>query len=58
MPYNSNKYQLKSVYLPKRLASDAEKKAKKEYMNFSAYVRKLIVDDLKQSDLPNSVNSI
>lgn len=48
MAYDSTKYQLKSVYLPKQLCTQAESKATSEYMNFSAYVRKLIVDDLKK----------
>jgi hypothetical protein len=47
MAYNEKNYTLKSVYLPNQLCSDAEKKAKSEYMNFSAYVRRLIVEDLK-----------
>lgn len=49
MAYNPDNYRLKSVYLPNQLCSDAEKQAKSEYMNFSAYVRKLIVEDLKKS---------
>lgn len=39
---------LKSVYLPIDLAASAEIKAKSEYMRFSAYIRKLIVEDLKR----------
>lgn len=49
MAYNPEKFRLKSVYLPKQLCSDAEKQAESEYMNFSAYVRKLLVEDLKKS---------
>lgn len=49
MSYDPENYRLKSVYLPKALCADAEKQAKHEYMNFSAYIRKLIVEDLKRS---------
>ena len=47
MPYDPENYRLKSIYLPNQLCADAEGMAKSEYMNFSAYVRKLIVEDLK-----------
>ena len=50
MSYNPESYRLKSVYLPIPLCLVAEKKAKSEYMNFSAYVRKLIVEDLKREN--------
>lgn len=50
MPYNAENYQLKSVYLQRKLANLAESKARSEYMNFSAYVRKLLVEDLKKDD--------
>lgn len=49
--FDSNNYRLKSVYLPKQLCADAETQAKLEYMNFSAYVRRLIVDDLRKNNL-------
>jgi hypothetical protein len=51
MSYDPSKYRLKSVYLPNELCTDAEDQAKREYMNFSAYVRKLIVEDLKKNEL-------
>ena len=51
MSYNPNKYQLKSLYLPHQLCNDAENRAKSEYMNFSAYIRKLIVEDLRVTNI-------
>jgi len=50
MTYNPDHYRLKSVYLPIPLCQKSEAKAKSEYMNFSAYVRKLIVEDLKRDN--------
>lgn len=51
MAYDPTTYKLKSIYLPNQLCDNAGKQAKSEYMNFSAYVRKLIVEDLKRNDL-------
>lgn len=33
----------------------AEKKAASQYMNFSVYVRNLIVEDLKREPLPSTI---
>lgn len=49
--FDPKNFRLKSVYLPVELASNAKTKAKREYMNFSAYVRSLIVEDLKKEKL-------
>jgi len=49
MAYDPENFRLKSVYLPKTLCSAAEKQAKYEFMNFSAYIRKLVVEDLKKN---------
>jgi len=49
--FDPKNFRLKSVYLPLELAGNAEKQAKKQYMNFSAYIRSLIVEDLKKEDL-------
>jgi len=51
MPYDSNLYTSKNIYLPKELNTQAERRAKELYMNFSAYVRHLLVKDLTK---PNS----
>ena len=51
MSYNPNQYQSKNVYLPKELCSLAEKKAKSQFMNFSVYIRSLIVEDVKVESL-------
>lgn len=49
--FDPKNFRLKSVYLPLELVGLAEKKAKGEYMNFSAYIRKLVIEDLKREDL-------
>ena len=49
--FDPKNFCLKSVYLPIELAGMAGKKAKGEYMNFSAYIRSLIIEDLKREDL-------
>lgn len=46
MPYDPQFYRSKNVYLPIELSKKAEEKAEKLYMNFSVYVRHLIVKDL------------
>lgn len=51
MSYNPKHYQSKNVYLPKELCALAEKKAKSQFMNFSVYIRSLIVEDLKKETL-------
>ena len=56
--FDPKNFRLKSVYLPLELAGMAEKKAKAEYMNFSAYIRRLIIEDLKKENLlPNNIIS-
>lgn len=55
MPYNPQYYRSKNVYLPKELSMLAEKKAASRYMNFSVYVRNLIVEDLKREPLPSAI---
>jgi len=49
--FDPKNFRLKSVYLPVELVVKAEKRAKGEYMNFSAYVRRLVIEDLKKEDL-------
>lgn len=49
--FDPKKFRLKSVYLPLELVNVAEKRAKGEYMNFSAYIRKLVIEDLKKENL-------
>lgn len=51
MAYNPEKYQSKNVYLPRGLCRLAEKKAQSQFMNFSVYVRSLIVSDLKKEGI-------
>lgn len=51
MSYSPEHYQSKNVYLPKELCVMAEKRAKDQFMNFSVYIRSLIVDDLKEETL-------
>lgn len=55
--FDPKNFRLKSVYLPMQLASLAEGKAKSEYMNFSAYIRSLIIEDLKREDLLHHAQS-
>ena len=50
MAYDPDRYQLKSVYLPRPLCRIAEAEARNDYMNFSAYIRRLIIDDLKRNE--------
>lgn len=47
MAYNPNLYRSKNVYLQNELCEKAEKRAEALYMNFSTYVRHLIVQDLE-----------
>jgi len=49
--FDPKNFRLKSVYLPLELVNTAEKRAKGEYMNFSAYIRKLVIEDLKKENL-------
>ncbi len=58
MSYSPDKYRSKNVYLPNNLCDLAEKRAGKLFMNFSVYVRKLIVEDLQnmESGGQNSLN--
>jgi hypothetical protein len=49
--FDPKNFKLKSVYLPIELLSLTEKKAKGEYLNFSSYIRTLIVKDLKKDNL-------
>ena len=55
--FDPKNFRLKSVYLPLELAGMAELKAKAEYMNFSAYIRSLGIEDLKREDLLPKVQS-
>lgn len=57
--FDPKNFRLKSVYLPLELAGLAENKAKAEFMNFSAYIRSLIIENLKREDLlhRNKVNN-
>lgn len=55
--FDPKNFRLKSVYLPLELVGLAESKAKREYMNFSAYIRSLIIEDLKREDLLPKVTS-
>jgi hypothetical protein len=48
MGYDKQQYQSKNVYLPKELCTIAEEIAKSRYMNFSVYIRSLIVEDVKK----------
>lgn len=50
MNYDPENLSLKNVYLPKRLYCVAEKQAENEFMNLSAYLRQLIVEDLKRKN--------
>lgn len=49
MSYKQNTYQAKNVYLPKELCKMAEERAERQFMNFSVYIRALIVKDLEES---------
>lgn len=49
MSYAPDKYRSKNVYLPKILCNQAEKRAAALFMNFTVYVRKLIVEDLQKT---------
>lgn len=44
----SNKPKMKTVYFHRELLSLVEEKIKAEYVSFSSYVKKLIVEDLKK----------
>lgn len=55
--FDPKNFRLKSVYLPVSLVEVAERRAKGEYMNFSAYIRKLVIEDLKRENLLPSVIS-
>lgn len=48
MPYKPNEYRSKNVYIPRSLCDQAERRAASLYMNFTVYVRKLIVEDLQK----------
>ncbi|KKR08890.1 MAG: hypothetical protein UT36_C0003G0010 [Candidatus Peregrinibacteria bacterium GW2011_GWF2_39_17] len=49
MPYNPNLYRSKNIYLPNELCDKAEQRASDQYMNFSTYVRHLIVRDIEST---------
>ena len=46
MAYDPDHYRSKNIYLPLKLCKASEKRASELYMNFSTYVRHLIVTDL------------
>ncbi len=48
MSYKSDQYRSKNVYIPRALCDQAERRAASLYMNFTVYVRKLIVEDLQK----------
>lgn len=49
MSYKPDQYRSKNVYLPRGLCDQAEKRAATLFMNFTVYVRKLIVEDLQNA---------
>lgn len=49
MSYKPDQYRSKNVYLPKSLCDQSEKRAAALFMNFTVYVRKLIVEDLQKA---------
>lgn len=57
MSYDSNIYTSKNIYLPKELAKKTEERAKSLYMNFSSYIRHLIVSDITKTDNSESRNT-
>lgn len=59
MSYKPDQYRSKNVYLPIDLCDQAEKRASALFMNFTVYVRKLIVEDLQKtrSEVQNSLKA-
>ena len=49
MSYKPHEYRSKSVYFPRGLCDQAERRAAALYMNFTVYVRKLVVEDLQKA---------
>ncbi len=45
---NQIPYKSKNIYMPKELCILAENRAKSLYMNFSAYIKLLIVNDVEK----------